>query len=404
MATRTKAKPTAAALDDEEDLTPDFDLETFLEEIGSSASVVEVHRLKRDGGRPHLARVDLDVLRDDVNGYLRDTHGPGRYLLHFKDKYRRITASKTLEVEGGIEGGSAAAAARAPAAIGAAAPAESLHVQLMREQMAMQQNLLTTLLGTMRPPDLAPFVNVLTAGANRGPDPAALLTSVVGAIVALRQPAEASAGGNVWGNVTKVLELAQTLQPGAPREEGDTGWGPILRDVGKGIVEVIGAANATANGSRPVLPATAPPAGGDENMLQLAAAGHIRTAITYLKGKARAGKDVEIYVDQIFDNAEEPQWAYLLEAVRRGATFDHLCQFDPEIESDPILNPWFKELHANVHATLFPDPASGNGGVDPGRPGRNGDNATAHGGPGQPSGDVPSNSPSGERASNTRSN
>jgi hypothetical protein len=92
----------------------------------------------------------------------------------------------------------------------------------------------------------------------------------------------------------------------------------------------------------------------------------VTAQLQFLKMKARAGKDPAIWVDYTLDNAEEPGNAAILEAMRRGATFQHLLTFDAEISKDPILAGWFQNFYEDLHAALNEDlDTHGTGGNPP---------------------------------------
>jgi hypothetical protein len=96
----------------------------------------------------------------------------------------------------------------------------------------------------------------------------------------------------------------------------------------------------------------------------------IRVGLAYLKEKARRFRDPGIYVDTILDNDDEPQWAAIVGAIREGATFENLLQFDPEIGQEGMRS-WFQRLYDGVHSELFQA-------VDSTRAGGNENNTTDH--------------------------
>jgi hypothetical protein len=101
----------------------------------------------------------------------------------------------------------------------------------------------------------------------------------------------------------------------------------------------------------------------------------------YLKQKALADKDVEAWIDYIFDNEEEPGCAALLYAMRQHVTFDQLLQFDPEIAQNPKLTAWFKALYDGVLSEINAPVDSAGPSGDQGNPKGNG-TPSAGGGPG----------------------
>src|SRR5215470_13204496 len=86
--------------DFEEIATPqeEIDFETFLEEIGPGTASIDVFRCMRSGERERIDRVELDALLNDPHGFLYDSYGAGKYMLHFKGADRRYRGSKTLSV------------------------------------------------------------------------------------------------------------------------------------------------------------------------------------------------------------------------------------------------------------------------------------------------------------------
>jgi hypothetical protein len=129
--------------DDDEQI--DLDLYDFLGSLGPGIASIDVFRMNRDGSRPHVDRITMDAIREDVYSYLRSL-GAGKYLLQFMDANRRYKKSKVIEV----------------ADKGTPAPAAPVHngsndtLGFLREQLAQQQTLLLALIGNM--------------GQNRGPD------------------------------------------------------------------------------------------------------------------------------------------------------------------------------------------------------------------------------------------
>src|SRR5262249_30152665 len=92
--------PPAPPFDDWSDPSQEAeDFFTVLDEIGPGTSHIEIFRMNRDGSRGHVDRVTLQALQEDVYGFLRETYGPGKYLLTFKGQDRRYRGSKVLQVD-----------------------------------------------------------------------------------------------------------------------------------------------------------------------------------------------------------------------------------------------------------------------------------------------------------------
>lgn len=380
MPTKTKKKATGVF---EEELEPiltdaEADLVDFLEELATDTATVDVHRMQRDGTRPHLERVDYSVFREDPYTFLRSNFGAGKYLLTFKDSKRTIRKHKVVDI-GAREG---AAAPGTPAATTSTFD----HAAFMREQQQMMMNLFTTIIAAQRPMDLS-----FLSGVLKPPDTAGMLTAMVAVMTALQPQKEKSQD---WvEQATKIIELARDISPGGGGKEEDSAlWGP-LKELGAGVVRGMlgGAVQAPA---AVITPAPAPMKSGivaplpeappvmvltRENIQHF-----IQTALAELKPKAAAGKDPELWVDVILDNTEELKWSAVCTAIAQGARFEDLLQLDPAIGQNPALRQWFYKLYKGLRDEIVDKVDSTRGARDPGDPGAH--EAASAGGQG-PAGD-----------------
>jgi hypothetical protein len=365
---------------DPEDFAPtqeEVDFETFLEEIGPGTSTIDIFRCNRDSTRSHEERVEFQALQADVFGYLRSNYGAGKFLLLFRDGARRFKGSKTIT----IGGGPGAQQQPQPQPLHSNGPAGD-HLQFMREQMTMQQTLLTGLISAMKPPDLTPIANAMIA-ANKPQNPAEMLTAVTTVFTALKGPAK----DEDWlDRAGKIITLAKGLSPSNSDGAEDNLY-TVIKEVGRdwlahqqGFAPGNGAAAITARQTAAVAPPQTTAALMEVNSTEVNEqnfAQWIRAGLVYLKDKAKRGKDIETVLDWMFENHEEPQFNALLGAVQRGATFEHLLQFDPEIVQNPALVEWFKALYDGIQAEIQNQKS-----VDSAGPGGNPDNATPHEGAG----------------------
>jgi len=365
MATR-KTKPLEEELPDPSQ--EELDLYDFIEEMGGSISVVDVFRVGRDGSMPHVDRVTMDAIREDVYSYLRSL-GVGKYCLQFKSADRQIRRRRTIEV-----------ADKAPAAqVPATTNGQPDHTQFMREQMALQQTLIMGLVsalgnnkpvmpdlgflaGVLKPPDLMPVVTLMSAMINRK-EPEGGGLALAKTIVEMSRDLAPDGGGNsdsLWGAVKEVggtLVKSLSLPPGPV---------PVYTE-------------QTATGSPAVPPPVnrlPPPAiqTHTEEPVRVTAANFqqwLRAGLVQLKQKAAQGKDIPLTIEWVLENPEEPQWAAVAGAVEQGATFENLLTFDPEIAQSPVLRAWFKDFYDGLHSEIFnPVDTAGEGG-DPNDPGNN---------------------------------
>jgi len=373
-----------------EDLRPDEkDFLDFLEEIGPSASVVEVYRVPKSGDAEWMDVVSFDIIRDGGQGYIRETYGPGKYRLMFKNSGKKYQGHKTIII---------GALPLAPAQLVNTNGAHDTRFDFLTSQMAQQQQLVFKL------------IEGLSNRGSQAPasDPSAMLTAVVTAFSVLKGAADPAAGGNPTKQLRDTLEMIRDAKDimgggGDAKEENMytvlkelgnkfLGGGAPGRPAGPGGAALPGLQTIHAGGSFRVTPmggaaaaAEQTPPGGAARAVQdpaLNAAQWVAAGLAYLKEKAKKGKAVELYQDLIFEHNDEPQFAALLQGIEQGATFENLLQFDPEIADTPALRTWFQKLYDAVRQEIFESVDTGGTGGDANNAG--GDAAAGAGGPSNP--------------------
>lgn len=367
----TKRKPIKPRSPDEEDLLEqspsELDIEDFLMEWAPQTSVVEIYRRKEDGSMPHIKRVGMDILRADLYGYLRDKFGNGKYILQFKNQNRQIVKNLTVDVEG------------APAIVAGNGPSPG--------GSTFMEQMLLTLIATLKPAPPPPPIDMAAMMTGLGAvlqalkptpsgDPAAMLAAMAQTFQQLKPPE---------GGVKQALDLisaAKDLVPGGAREDSDS-WPSLIKDGITTVAQVFTNRAPAPGPTRPAVPPGAVPVQIPETFtaqpdITQPAPTHnpeellkqwITAELDFLKKKARAGKDVEDWVDYVMDNPEEPGCAAILEAMRRGATFQHLLTFDPEIGKDPLLSGWFQRFYEDLSAEFKKAMDTGGPGGDAADPG-----------------------------------
>lgn len=338
----------------------EFDLDDFLTEIGPGTSVVDIFRVKLDGSRPRVARVTLDVLREDVYGYLAETFGTGKYDLQFKGTDRKIKAFKRLAVE-------------SPGTI----PNNGISTHPVGSNgnggNSFERELLLSMIAAQKPVDIGGLLQGLAAMrpvVPPSPDPVALFTALITGMATLK----GNQTDDGMERLQKMMSLVKDMLPEGRHEEN---LYTVAKDVGTKLIEAIKPARpsgarevqsiATGVQEAPkpaILPVPEPSPQSSEETLQQ----WIKAQLTYLKSKARMAKDPAAWVDYIFENDDEPGCNAILIAMERGVTFDMLCQFDSEIASNPQLNDWFRRLYDGLRAELhapMDTAGSGGNGADP---------------------------------------
>ena len=331
----------------------DFDLEEFLESVGPGTSVIDIFRVKTDGSTPRVGRVTLDVLREDVYGYLAETFGTGKYDLQFKGSDKRIRAQKRLAVE----------------ASGPPTNHQNGNGNGNGSGNGTERELMLALIASLRPPPPVDIGSLLQGLAAMrpvlppSPDPVALFTALITGMATLK----GNNSDDGMERLQKMMALVKDMMPEGRQEEN---LYTVVKDIGTKVVDAIkprpvsGAVELPVAAAVQEAPAALPapdPFTVTEDTLQQ----WIKNQLAYLKMKAKADKDPAAWVDYIFENDDEPGCHAVLIAMERGVTFDMLCDFDTEIKSNPQLNTWFRKLYDGLHAELHPsvDTAGGTGNV-----------------------------------------
>lgn len=325
----------------EEPTQSEVDIEDFLIEWAPQTSIVEIYRRKEDGSMPHLKRVGIEILRADLYGFLRDKFGNGKFILQFKDANRRIVKNLTVDVDG------------APAVVlnpGSANNGSPFHEQLILAMIAAQKPAPPIDMGTLLT-GLGTMLAALKPAPAPATDPAAMLQAMAATFQQLKPPDD---------NVDKALSIISKAKDLAGESSGNgDSWSGLIKEGFSAAAQVF---SGRQNPTRANLPPGAMPTGltltgvqqpahelqpqpmrekSSDELLQE----WLQTQIGFLKTKARAGKDPDFWAEYTLENSEEPGCAAILEALRRGATFQHLLTFDPEIGKDPVLANWFQQFY-----------------------------------------------------------
>lgn len=338
----------------------ELDIEDFLDEWAPGTSVVEIFELRRDGSRPHMERVAMDILKEDLYGYLREHFGPAKYMLQFKDAARRIRKCLNVDVGG---------------------QKQNLAGSIPLPQSSFMEQMVLAMIAAQKPApplDVAAMmagIAAMVAALKPAPatDPAAMLTAMAATFQQLKPPSE--------GGVKQALDLIAAAKDLVPGGSTDDSWPGLIKEGVTAVAQVFGKQTQPANGNSAPVPRIPPGAQlaeaqpsvktetASKNQDQILQE-WLTAQLAFLKTKAKAGKDPDFWVDYVLENEEEPGNAAILEALRRGATFQHLLNFDPEISNNPVLAGWFQKFYEALHADLQADVDTPGKGGDTANPGR----------------------------------
>ena len=369
---KTVARPqTRTVRELEEELSPEeWELVDFIEEIGPTIARVFIWRIPKHGDHEYIDKVDVSMLKEGAEDYLRDTYGaPCKYFLRFKGSDGRWKFSKTINI--GVVDRDAFLNPASNGHTGSHANGQTSNreIELQKELAIMQQRTHET--------TLALLGNIGKGPA--APDPTAMLTGVVAAFTALKGATTAD-GGLDFKKLKEIMGVINEFK--TPEKEEN--MFSVVKDLGNKVVETVAGMRQPA--ALPAAPGQVitinpnPPAPGETN--QVSVQQWIKAQLHLLKQKAIQGKEVDAWIDYILDNEEEPGCAAIVYAIKQNVTFEQLLQFDPEIAQDPRLTPWFKVLFDGLTAEL-------NAPADSARPPGNTENPRGNGAASTPGGGDP---------------
>ena len=326
----------------------DADIAAFMKALGPTLKKISVYRIKENGVPEHVAsEVPPNVCNES---WIQMEYGEGTYFLIMRDENGEQLAQRTLHIAPpGLTQRLEIARRRAEleklsAGGNSAGPSGEIQVQLLREELASQRQVM---------------LELIRALATREPT-APQGSSIQDLMQAFQLAHQTMSPLAAFDKIAEVFKTGVEL--GASGGVPEKGWGGILKDVITEIPQVLNQMKSqpiqNVPQPRPAVPqpvpqpagqpAAQPPAGDlpvDQPTLEL-----LRRGIQYLKAKARAGKEVGLWVDLIVQNLEEQQWLPFAELVEMP--FEDIAKAtDPEI-LQPIYRPWFEALFAGVKDAL----------------------------------------------------
>ena len=359
---RTKATVADEILEETDEFSrTELEYAEFLDEVGDSSATVYVYRISKSGQTAWCDTTTVDGVKDMEMLY--DAYGPGKYKLCFRTPDRKWAGRKTVILADKKENPQPASNYGGGGNSGE-----------LKEAYEKQHALLLAVLAGQKGPDIGALMAGIGAmigalkPATPTSDPANMLTAMITAFKELK----GSAGGLDLAQLKDVLAIANDLKPGGEKEDNVYS---VVKDVGNRIVDAVsgrgnGNAVAVPQGARLLEEAPAvrsvesqissatQPQESQEQLMQKWLTAQIRL----LKDKAKLNKDPGVWVDYVLDNPEEPGCRAVLMALERGAAFEHVLQFDPEIAQNPQLAAWFKTFYDELHAEILNDDTRGPGG------------------------------------------
>lgn len=299
---------------------------------------------------------DLNSLDEE---FLASEYGPGRYTISIRDDTGKPVGNKTLT----IHERNPARAVPAPAG---ADEATRIQIEMLRDTLARQQDLLHRMLE--RPAgggSMTEMIGALAQLQAAQPKPADIGSALTAAIEAFSRGAEIGAMAGTegesklgWLTLAKevIAELPRIL-PGLAARAG----APRAPALGPGMTGALQSSVGGSTAGAPVLPPLPPaqmaaegavPSGpGEMPVMDASALALLRQGIDYLKRKCLGGKDPELWAEMLADSADEAPWTSVVSALSNWS-YDDFARVDPELQSEPYRT-WFLTLYESLRVLIF---------------------------------------------------
>lgn len=314
---------------------PNDDLQTFLDQYGAEEPQIKIYKFSPSG---KLVYCNDATLENATESYIQSNWGEGQYRIWLLDQNSKYLASKKIYIgkpPGGVEKDNPAPAPPGDPHpfIGAATDGIQMQIEMLRQQMAMDRELMKTLIekvsdGRNGGGDLVELARALTlvkemTAPPPAPTPGAMITELVGILKTGIELGASGATGEPKGWMGTIKEIAS-----------------VIPDVLRSLPQAARGMSGSAEGSAPVPP--------PDPQIQLKAL--LSQGINFLKTKAQKGSDPGLYVDIALDNVDQPQWAGLIGLVEKP--FEEVANLvDPEL-LNPFYRPWFEQLFNGIRDAL----------------------------------------------------
>jgi hypothetical protein len=312
----------------------------FYNSRASDDAVVMILRHTESGHAEFVAQGSPAVIDEP---WIQSRFGGGRYIFRLRTPEGEYLAQSTVFIA--APAATAANCVSSPADGGTAAGA-NLQIDLLREQLARQQEMMLHLID--RP---APAAAPAGAGGN--------LLQVVQAVASLRELA--SPQSQIQGVIDALSEgLKLGMKQSTPPDTTDriSSVLKIVDKVGEMLPRVIGPPGAPPpQGTSPVhaapssAPGTPSPAAAPDLQKEM-----LGNAVRYLK--TRIGRDPGIWADWILENLDDPNWAPLAALIEKP--FEEIAVYigDDDLNREPYKS-WFARLLAELKNGLTSSDSDG---------------------------------------------
>src|SRR5262245_33073987 len=317
----------------EDDLQREEEIQNFVQSFGGDVCRVSVYRLNKAGKLAYVGSLSPGAVTESL---IQETYGEGEYNIRLLDERGKFLMRRSIVIEG----------PRRETGPGPGLAANSdgnrVQIEMLQQQMMRQHEML-----------LAMIQKAGNSGSSA--------TELAAALVQLRnlaKPTE-SKPADALESIRSAIELlnegiklaGKTARGGNEGESKLETWRGILEAV-PGIVSAVSTLRPGQTAAIPAAPSPGAPLPnnpriGEQPGVELV---FLKQAFAYLKGKAAAGKSVDLMIDWIAENLDEPPWLPLTQRIL-AMPFEELGSIDPDTQVEPLRS-WFYQLYHGLKQVL----------------------------------------------------
>jgi hypothetical protein len=332
----------------------DETIERFLAQYRTGISKVSVYWIDPMTAKPRQLNhftpeaLNEDVIRKRYRTLLRNNGGVGDFQLRLLDEEGRYVRSRSISVLD-VDLVDAAGQGLIPAVSNDGESGSVMERMLMFQVQQLQQEsgrsheLMLEMVrsssggsGGGNIADLIQAVVSLNSVAKPPEDP--LMKETMAALIKKGLTDTDKPADTVLGVVKEVASEFVKRLPGVPGVSGTqtvTAPSTVVRTLQPPVTNPANPSNGSGDNQ------------ANEGNAQMRALQILKERVDFLKSRARAGKDVGLFVDEVLENDDLEHNRIILQAVSQYR-FEELYQLDAEIETDSVVNTWFRTFFDGV--------------------------------------------------------
>src|SRR5262245_15586372 len=320
----------------EDDLQREEEIQNFVQSFGGDVCRVSVYRLNKAGKLAYVGSLSPGAVTESL---IQETYGEGEYNIRLLDERGKFLMRRSIVIEG---------PRREPVTgLGLAANSDGNRVQIemLQQQMMRQHEMLLAM---------------IQKAGNSGSSAKELAEALVELRKVVKPTESESKPTDALESIRSAIDLLNEGIKLAGKTSRGGNEGESKLETWRGILEAVPGIVSAVSTLRPgqtvgLQPAGAPPQGapqpnphiGEQSGVELA---FLKQTFAYLKGKAAAGKSVDLMIDWIAENLDEPPWLPLTQRIL-AMPFEELGSIDPDTQVEPLRS-WFYQLYHGLKQVL----------------------------------------------------